>query len=251
MPELLARYEFKYLITDDQMARIREWVRPYLEPDEYGDGGSYWVNSLYLDTYDWRLGRDTIDGTKNRYKIRMRCYAFDDTPVFCEIKGRVGSSIVKSRALIPRESAEAVATNSPVADGTVRAAKPGHQRDLDRFRNIVDVRDLRPRLWVRYFREAYVSPFGEGARLTFDQVVQVQVPSDPFFEPPIGLFHPVALEQPTILELKFNGASPHWMRYLVRAFDLKRISVAKYVQGALQVGRAPFNTSVEHPWIAW
>jgi hypothetical protein len=251
MPELLARYEFKYLIGDDQMAAIREWVRPYLDPDEYGDGGSYWVNSLYLDTYDWRLGRDTIDGTKNRYKIRMRCYAFDDTPVFCEIKGRVGSSIVKSRALIPRESAEAVALNAPTREAHVKAAKPGHQRDLDRFRNIVDVRDLRPRLWVRYFREAYVSPFGEGSRLTFDQVVQVQVPSDPYFEPPIGLFHPVAFDRPTILELKFNGASPHWMRYLVRAFNLNRISVAKYVQGGLQVGKAPFNTSVEHPWTAW
>ena len=252
MPELLARYEFKYLIDDEQMNGIRSYVRAFLDPDEFGDaGGNYWVNSLYMDTKDWRLARDTVDGVKIRYKLRMRCYEFDDTPVFCEIKARVGSSIIKSRALIPRGSAEAVAGNTPVEDAHVPALKKSHQRDLDRFRNLVDERDMRPRLWVRYHREAYVSPFGEGSRLTFDKQLQVALPVEPLFEPDMRWFELVGLGQPTILEMKFNGAHPKWMRDLVRAFDLRRISVAKYVLGAVQTKMFPFNTTVEHPWQAW
>ncbi len=252
MPELLARYEFKYLITDEQMEGIRSYVRAYLDPDEYGDaGGNYWVNSLYLDTANWRLARDTVDGVKNRYKLRMRCYEFTDTPVFCEIKARVGSSILKARALIPRDAAEPVANNAPVERGHIQALKKSHQTDLDRFRNLVDKHDMRPRLWVRYHREAYVSPFGEGSRLTFDKDLQVGIPAVPLFEPELDLMYKVMLEQPTILEMKFNGAHPRWMRDLVRAFGLKRISVAKYVLGATQTKMFPFNTTVEHPWQAW
>src|SRR5688500_7778011 len=44
VPDLLARYEYKYLIDEDTASRIREVVRSYLEPDPYGDNGAYWVS---------------------------------------------------------------------------------------------------------------------------------------------------------------------------------------------------------------
>jgi hypothetical protein len=246
VPDLLARYEFKYLIDEGTAAGVREVVRSYLEPDPYGDSGAYWVNSLYMDTEDWRLARQTVDGVKNRFKLRMRCYEFDDSPVFCENKGRVGTTIVKTRALCNREDAETIAMNAPCAKGRVVAAKKHHQEDLDRYRNSVDLIDARPRLWVRYHREAWVSPYGDGARLTFDRRLQCAVPSQPVFKPEMSWFHPIGLEKPTILEMKFNGASPGWMRKLVGWFDLKRVSVAKYVSGAFEIGAFPFNGTVEH-----
>ena len=252
MPDLLARYEFKYLIQPEQADGIRAFVAPFLTPDEYGDAaGAYWVNSLYLDTWDWALARATVDGVKNRFKLRMRCYDFEDSPVFCEIKARVGTSILKTRALIARSEADGVARNSPSPQGTVVAWKRSHQADLDRFRNLVDRGDMRPQAWIRYHREAYVSPFGEGSRLTFDRSLQVAHPGDDLFHPRLSDFHPVILPRPTILEMKFNGAAPAWMRQLVRAFDLRRVSVAKYVEGARLLKRMPFNATVEHAWTAW
>ncbi|MBA2321919.1 MAG: polyphosphate polymerase domain-containing protein [Deltaproteobacteria bacterium] len=246
MPDLLARYELKYLIDEGVAAGIRDVVKSYLEPDPYGESGAYWVNSLYLDTENWKLAQQTIDGVKNRFKLRMRCYTFDDSPVFCENKARVGTTIVKTRALCRRADAETIAMNAPPADGRVEAAKPHHQDDLDRFRNLVDMIDARPRLWVRYHREAWVSPFGDGARLTFDRRLQCLVPSEPVFLPKMDWFHPIGLgPKPTILEMKFNGASPHWMRNLVQWFHLRRLSVAKYVRGAEEVGNMPFNGTVE------
>jgi hypothetical protein len=145
VPDLLARYEFKYLIDEGLAAGIRDVVRSYLEPDPYGDQGAYWVNSLYLDTDDWKLARQTIDGVKNRFKLRMRCYHFDDSPVFCENKARVGTTIVKTRALCKRADAETIAMNAPPADGRIVAAKPHHQQDLDKFRNLVDMVHAHPR----------------------------------------------------------------------------------------------------------
>jgi hypothetical protein len=241
MPELRARYEFKYLVTRDQVAWIRDAARMFCEPDPYGEDGLYSVNSLYLDTWDWRLARQTIEGQRNRYKLRIRTYGWsDDDPVFCENKGRVGTSILKQRALLDRRFVEPLLRGDA---GPFPALKASHQADLDRFRNRFDFLDFRPRLWVRYLREAYGSTYGDGARLTFDTELEVQ-PPDPEhpYVPDPTQWTPVTLEgPPTIVEMKFNGAFPSWMQRVVHNLELRRVSCSKYVQGAVQLGEVPWN----------
>ena len=76
-------------------------------PDEHADpnqGNSYPVHSLYLDTSGLVLFRSTIDGLKNRFKLRIRFY--DDNPrhpAFLEIKRRLTDVICKERAAVTRE----------------------------------------------------------------------------------------------------------------------------------------------------
>ncbi|MEQ1504027.1 MAG: polyphosphate polymerase domain-containing protein [Myxococcota bacterium] len=243
MPDMLARYEFKYLIDAHQVAAIREWARTFCEPDQYGTDGKYEVNSLYFDSMDWMLANQTIDGVRNRFKIRVRTYGWtDDDVVFCEIKGRVGTSIVKTRALLARKYINGLCRGDPPPDGGFPALKASHQDDLNRFRTLVESYDLRPRLWVGYEREAYQSTYGDGARLTFDTGLQVQPPDDtvPYVPDPTA-WMPVTLDGPQIiLEMKFNGAHPMWMLQLVHEFELYRISCSKYAQGAMIAGHLPW-----------
>lgn len=243
MPEMLARYEFKYLIEAGTMAKIRDWTRTFCEPDAYGVDGLYSVNSLYLDTSTWTLAHQTVDGIRNRYKARIRTYGWTEAdPVFLEIKGRVGTSIVKQRALMDRKYVKGMLTGQLPEDGKFVALKASHQDDLVRFRNKVDEADLRPRLWVRYMREAYGSTFGDGARLTFDTALEVQVPreDDPYVPDPEDWIT-VPLDGPQIiLEMKFNGAFPMWMLRLTKAFQLFRVSCSKYCQGAMLTGHLPY-----------
>jgi hypothetical protein len=254
MPEMLARYEFKYLIPRDRIADIRARARMYCEPDPYGKDGVYSVNSLYLDDVDWSLARQTLEGVRNRYKLRMRTYGWTEgDPVFCEIKGRVGTSILKSRALIDRSLATAVATGSPVAGG-VPALKPSHQPDLDRFRNRVDHLDLRSRMWVGYVREAWGSAYGDGARLTFDLDLKGLSADDHSpFEPDHSLWRDVCFDRDeVILELKFNGAFPRWMLQIVHDHGLQRQSVSKYVNCVMLDGQSPWATWERgDQWIAF
>lgn len=244
MPEFRARYEFKYLLEESQADWIREVVRTYADPDPYGEDGTYDVCSLYYDTWDWKLALQTVEGVRNRTKIRIRTYGFtDDMPVFVENKSRVGTTIVKSRALVPRSHWAALNhTEDPPPEGFV-AAKPSHQKDYDSTRNIMDMMDLRPRLWVMYQREAYGSSYGDGARLTFDRYLRVQAPSlsGPVVPEPEGWQYVQLDGAPTILELKFNGAFPHWMHRIVHQLRLRRVSCSKYVQGCEQLGDVPWN----------
>ena len=109
------------------------------------------------------------------------------------------------------------------------------------FRNRMDGGDLRPRLWVAYLREAWGSAFGDGARLTFDWGLRVQPPSiDRPFVPEPDEWVGVPLDQPCVLELKFNGAFPNWMLRMVRSVGLERNNCSKYLQGALRTGHLPW-----------
>lgn len=243
MPEMLARYEFKYLIPWDQIPVIRDWARTFCEPDAYGIEGRYEVNSVYLDTIDWLLARQTLEGQRNRYKLRMRTYGWtDEDAVFLELKGRVGTSIVKQRALVDRAAAIHIACGDEAPEGGHRALKASHQDDMLRFLNRVDRMDMRPRLWVRYQREAYGSTYGDNARLTFDTGLEVQIPPmDAPFHPEPESWQSVPLEQgKQILELKFNGAFPMWMLRMVHSLGLVRESCSKYVQGAVLTGHLPW-----------
>ncbi len=252
MPEFRARYEFKYLVDAEQAEWVRRLTSMYCEPDSYGEAGAYDVTSLYFDTSDWLTAMQTVEGQRNRFKLRVRTYGFEpQDPVFLEIKGRVGTTIVKSRAHMARTHVDALCSGSaPPPDG-FRALKASHQDDLERFRNRMDSLDMRPRLWVRYKREAWGSAFGDGARLTFDSELQVQAPDvEHPFTPYGDDWLNVQLEgPPIIIEMKFNGAYPFWMQRIVHGLHLRRVSCSKYVQGAEQLGLVPWNLHErEAPW---
>ena len=95
------RFELKYLIPEETALLVRDFVRSYLEMDELHVGQpnySYPVHSLYLDSQELRLYWDTINGNKNRFKLRLRYYSTNpDTPVFFEIKRRMNNCILKQR----------------------------------------------------------------------------------------------------------------------------------------------------------
>ena len=105
-----SRFELKYLIDESRAWAIREFIRCYLEPDEYTRPQletGYSICSLYLDTSALTLYRQTVRGLKNRFKLRIRFY--DDapeSPAFVEIKRRVVDVIRKERVAITRDGVE-------------------------------------------------------------------------------------------------------------------------------------------------
>src|SRR6266478_882465 len=80
------RFELKYLIPEETALLVRDFVRSYLQMDEYSVGRpnySYPVHSLYLDSQQLKLYWDTINGNKNPFKPRLPYYSTSPhTPVF-------------------------------------------------------------------------------------------------------------------------------------------------------------------------
>src|SRR6476469_26720 len=107
-----SRYELKYLIAEETAAKVRDFVRCYIALDEFGVGRpnySYDVHSLYLDSDNLEIYWRTVNGDKNRFKLRLRYYSDNPkSPVFFEIKRRMKDVILKQRGGVRQAAVESV-----------------------------------------------------------------------------------------------------------------------------------------------
>ncbi|MCX8107411.1 MAG: polyphosphate polymerase domain-containing protein [Verrucomicrobiae bacterium] len=236
----LQRLELKYIITEERALAIRDFVRSYLELDEYSAGKpnyAYRIHSLYLDSDDMKTYWDTINGIKNRFKLRLRYYDDrPDSPVFFEIKRRVNDAILKQRGGVRRTAVEwLLAGHLPEPDHLVSPDNARHLVALQRFSQLMLSIRASPKAHVTYFREAWVSTHDNSVRVTLDRNVYCS----PEFTASLrtDLQNPVKpFGNKVILELKFTARFPNWFRQLIETFDLVRGPAAKYADGVTALG---------------
>ncbi len=234
-----SRFEQKYIITDDVALQMRDFIRAYLELDENGVGKpnySYPVHSLYLDSDDLKLYWSTINGDKNRFKLRLRFYnSQPDTPVFFEIKRRMNNCIMKQRGGVRRDAVDwLLAGHIPEASHLV-SKDPKQEMALQKFCQLMNGIQAKPKVHIAYLREAYVPHDDNSARLTLDR----QVRADPELTARLSteLQAPVMVwGNDVVLELKFTNRFPEWFGELVRVFNLRQCGAAKYVDGVALLG---------------
>ncbi len=238
------RFELKYLLNEKAALAVRDFVSGYLEIDEYGatqPNFSYPVHSLYLDSADLRLYWVTINGDKNRYKLRLRFYdSRPDAPVYFEIKRRMNNIISKQRGGVRRDAVEWLIAGHLPEPAHLVSRDPRQLVALHKFCQLMHDIHARPKAHVAYWREAWISPHDNSVRVTLDREVKCEPETttrlvthmlDPVF--PFG--------DEVILELKFTNRFPDWFKDLVRVFGLMQCGAAKYVEGVTFIGRDRIN----------
>lgn len=245
----LQRLELKYIIPERTALAVRDFVRSYLEIDEFGAGQpnlSYPVHSLYLDSDSLTTYWNTINGNKNRYKLRLRFYDNKPgTPVFFEIKRRMNDAILKQRGGVRREFVDRLlAGHLPEREHLV-SQNPSHLVALQRFcQLLLDIR-AKPKAHIAYLREAWISPHSNSVRVTMDRNVLCEPEPTSCLE--TEMVRPVIVfGSNVVLELKFTGRFPDWFRELVRVFHLAQCSAAKYADGIVLMGERHFSAGVVH-----
>lgn len=219
------RHEFKYRLPRGLASTVRACVAAHLPLDPYSaasDDGYYDISSLYLDSADLRLCRESMDGVKNRFKLRVRGYDdHPDHPVFLEIKRRINTIIVKDRSRISRSDLATLATPG----GTLPDAAA---RQFSLYRQMLSAR---PQALVRYRREAFEGSRPNRVRITFDRDLTCRTTDQWRVEVQPGLWRRVLADE-VVVEIKFDGATfPAWVQDIVRRFQLQARSVSKYCLG--------------------
>ncbi len=230
----LQRFELKYRVTHTTALAIREFVSSYLVLDEFSADKpefSYANYSLYLDSDDYQLYWDVINGNMNRYKLRLRYY--DDlphSPVFFEIKRRSDNAILKKRAAVRREAVPLLLAGQLPEPGHLLSTKAEYLSAVQHFCRLMHDIGARPRTRVGYLREAWVSQHDNSVRVTLDRQIrskpQLSWELSTDFEGGVAPFEP-----DVILEIKFTARFPDWLRELVRAFGAVQCGAAKYADG--------------------
>ncbi len=225
------RFEMKYRISEAKAQQIRFFVQNYLACDSYGitqPDLSYSVNSLYLDSPALKTYRDTINGDRNRFKLRIRYYDYDDTPVYFEIKRRHNKVIRKKRAKVHRWAVKDILTGQiPTMEHLVNDTADEFET-LEEFSYLQNLLVAKPTMHVAYFREAYELEHSNAVRVTFDRNVKSNPNADMnFMDNRPGDI--LVFGDTVILELKFTNKFPNWLQELTQLFHLRQESAAKYV----------------------
>lgn len=240
----LQRFELKYIIREEVALAVRSFVSSYLVIDEYGatqSNLSYSVHSLYLDSDDLTLYWQTINGNKNRYKLRVRFYDDrPDAPVYFEIKRRMNDAILKQRGAVRREAVNLLLAGQLPAPSQIASSDPKQLVAVQNFCRYLVQDRARPKAHIFYLREAWISQHNNSVRVTMDR--QVTIDPEPTSSFSAEMKNPISVfGNNVVLELKFTGRFPDWFKELVRIYGLAQCSAAKYVDGVAKTGEHHFS----------
>ncbi len=239
LDDIPPRFEHKYVVPTALAAAFRERLGDHAELDSNSATSPdhrYLVTSLYYDTAGLDLFEDAQQGVRTRFKLRVRRYGekLGDSPVFFEVKHRVGDVVRKSRAFVPPlRWYRRLVDDHPDAK----------EAEID-FRARVLARRCQPTLLVRYAREAWKGHIDNYVRITFDTRLEFadvdglsagvrdgELESWAQWRPADDAVAFDDTESLVLIELKFEHAVPRWLTAIVRDLGLRRQGFSKYGVG--------------------
>ena len=238
LDNLIERYEYKYLLPEALVPRVRDSALMMCSIDKYaGPDGTYRIRSLYCDTPTFDLYKANEREQADRFKMRIRVYPGKPSPVFFEVKRRVLDVIVKTRSGVPMALWRDVLAGRASA---LEALSPKVRSGALQFASRYHRHHMQPVMLVEYEREPYASNYDEYARLTFDRNIIIQPQTELDLEADPKRWRAVdhraqtrTLEPVCVLELKFERRPPMWMSQMVQRLGLVRYSFSKYCYGVM------------------
>lgn len=218
---IFRRIEKKYLITKEKFDKLFSIISDNLTPDRYGKST---ICSLYLDTTDFRLIRESIEAKQDskayKEKLRIRSYgsATSKQKVFLEIKKKFKGIVYKRRISLPLECAE-----NYVYEGL----KPESSQifnEIDYAMNFY--KHPKPKMLVMYEREAYYLKSEPDIRITFDTGLRYRLNKLNLGLPLNG--KTILDEDKVIMEIKTAGAMPIALAQILEECDIFPTSFSKY-----------------------
>lgn len=228
MPELeFERYELKFYINRELYETLCDMIEPYVELDPHcrnKDENRYIIRSLYLDNDLWDTYYENLDGLEIRRKLRIRSYGYQEHALFMEIKKKVNSTVVKKREIIHMEALHGLLEEEGEKDAY-------SSMFMSNFCFLTKHFKLRPQVLIEYEREAYIGIDAPRIRVTFDRNVRAASCTRAVLYPEFVMWMEVMQEGIIILELKFDGSMPRFLREIIGDLNLSHEPISKYCAG--------------------
>ena len=163
--QIFERFEKKYLISQEQYLVLKDYLLTIAHPDEYGETA---ILSLYYDTPNFHLIRNSLDGPVYKEKLRLRSYGIpqDDSPAFIELKKKYEGIVYKRRTGMPYRDAISYLSNESAphpSDTQIR-------REISWFCRMYT--GIAPAMVISCDRTAWVGNADSAFRVTFDRNIR-------------------------------------------------------------------------------
>ena len=215
---IFKRYEFKYILSQEQRNRILQAMKDHIIPDKYGRTT---IRNLYFDTPNYRLIRRSIEKPVYKEKLRMRSYrkATSGSDIFVELKKKYKHVVYKRRmALSEVRALQWLCHREPLGDTTQIS------KEIDYFLEFYG--ELRPVVFLSYEREAYYAKDDPNFRITFDEEILCRQ-TDLSLEHDVGGTS-ILDKDKVLMEIKCIGGIPLWMTKILSDEKIYKTSFSKY-----------------------
>ncbi len=219
MKEVL-RQEKKYQINKIESSKLIAIMKRIMMEDKHNKDTGYMVRTLYFDTPYDKDYQEKDMGVFNRHKIRLRTYSSDSEIAKFEIKQKQGSYQRKRSLAISREDAQAVVS------GKYHVLLEYKESLATELFYILNTYCYRPRIIVEYNRTAFVANEND-VRITIDSDLKATESCYNLFSENL-LLYPVAEKFNDILEVKFNGFLPGYIKDITSISNKMELSISKY-----------------------
>lgn len=215
--DIFKRYEFKYLLTEEQVIKLKKLMEKYMRGDEYGKTT---ICNIYYDTPDYLLVRRSLEKPVYKEKLRVRSYgtASENGTVFAELKKKYRGVVYKRRIALT----EAVAGEfmKGGADGVQSQIASEIRYALALYKNIA------PRVFISYRREAFFAKDDRDLRITLDNSILYRTYDLDLKKGAYGL--PVLPGGMYLAEVKTGSALPLWLVDFFAEEHIYKTSFSKY-----------------------
>lgn len=217
---LTFRHELKHAVNDAEASLLSSRLACLFARDAHaGKQGRYRVTSLYFDTpYDKAL-REKFEGVDRREKFRLRYYGDDLSFIRLERKIKVNGTCAKQKTRLTYDQAKALMEGE--------CAFLLQTDDVLCLELYAKMRGelLRPRVVVRYEREAYTYAPGN-TRITLDRNLHTSMRTLDFLEPGSGRVP--AADGLSVLEVKYDEYLPNVVRAVLDPLGRQAHAYSKY-----------------------
>ena len=211
------RVEKKYRLNPAQKDELLAVIGAHLTPDVHGRNT---ICSLYLDTPDHLLIRNSIIARTYKEKLRLRSYgtpAMDDQ-VFLEIKKKFKGVVYKRREIMTlREAMAYIEEGRKPCDSQI-------MREIDYAMHFY--RSPKPMMLTAYEREAYFDVENPNLRITFDTNVRARNTDCRLENGSHGEY--LLPEDAILMEIKTGGAMPVWLARALSECGIRPGRFSKY-----------------------
>lgn len=197
---IFRRVEKKYRLDPAQKEALLTLIGPHLTPDVHGRNT---ICSLYLDTPDHLIIRNSIIARVYKEKLRLRSYGTPtmDDLVFLEIKKKFKGVVYKRRERMPLRDAMAYIEHGE------KPCDTQIMREIDYAMHFYH--QPKPMMLIAYEREAYFDADNPDLRITFDTNVRARDTDCRLENGSHGEY--LLPEDAILMEIKTGGAMPVWL----------------------------------------
>lgn len=219
------RRELKFIVNEQQRQELEQIMAQRMIPDRFGRST---ICNLYYDTPDFRLIRHSLEKPVYKEKLRLRSYGRVEpgVDVFLEMKKKYKGVVYKRRVEVTEDEAAAfMERQAPLPkDGQIA-------REMVYFRDFY--RELAPRVYLSYEREAWFDPQDGGFRMTLDRNIRFRTTDLSLSSPIDG--RQILSPELSLLEVKASGGIPMWLTEHLSRNHIHKQSFSKYGRAYLEL----------------